>query len=80
MVAGGNSSVGGHCTRYQWGTQQGGIQVGALSTSFEIQTQGIYCHSSVSPGFTAFNFFFFLHAVGQAVNKLFPCILTCSLL
>lgn len=23
---------------------------------------------------------FFLHDVGQAVNKLFPCILTCSLL
>lgn len=66
MVAGGNSSVGGRCTRFQWGTQQGGIQVGGLSTSFEIQTQGIiiYCHSSVSPGYTAF--LIFLHAVSQA--------------
>lgn len=53
MVAGGNSSVGGGCTRFQWGTQQGRIQVDALSTSFEIQTQGIYCHSSVSSRFTA---------------------------
>lgn len=53
MVAGGKSSVWGDCTRFQWGTQQGGIQVDSLSTGFEIQTQGIYCHSSVSPRFTA---------------------------
>lgn len=44
MGAGGNSSVGGRYTRFHWGTQQGGIQVDALSTSFEIQTQGIDCH------------------------------------
>lgn len=44
MGAGGNSSVGGRYTRFHWGTQQGGIQVDALSTSFEIQTQGIDCY------------------------------------
>lgn len=44
MGAGGSSSVGGRYTRFHWGTQQGGIQVDALSTSFEIQTQGIDCY------------------------------------
>lgn len=41
MVAGGNSTVGACCARRQRETQQGGIQVAALSTSCEIPTQGI---------------------------------------
>lgn len=48
MGAGGNSSVGGRYTRFHWGTQQGGIQGDALSASFEIQTQGNYCHFFLS--------------------------------
>lgn len=43
MVAGGSSTVGTRCAWRQWETQQGGIQVAALSTSCEIQTQGIDC-------------------------------------
>lgn len=44
MVAGGSSTVGTRCAWRPWETQQGGIQVAALSTSCEIQTQGIDCH------------------------------------
>lgn len=44
MGAGGSCSVGGRRTQFHCGTQQGGIQVDTLSTSFKIQTQGIDCH------------------------------------
>lgn len=63
MVAGGCSSVGGRWTWLQRGTQQGGTQVGTLSTRFEIQTQGIVI-PVFHPGFQLF--FFNLIAVGQA--------------
>lgn len=41
MVVGGNSTVGACRAWHRWETQQGGIQVAALSTSREIPTQGI---------------------------------------
>lgn len=41
MVVDGDFTVGARCARRRRETQQGGIQVAALSTSREIPTQGI---------------------------------------
>ncbi|KAI4819237.1 hypothetical protein KUCAC02_004493, partial [Chaenocephalus aceratus] len=48
MVVGGNFIVGARCARRRRETQQGGIQVAALSTSREIPTQAMLFFSHIA--------------------------------